>query len=415
MRFTLKERRVLVRSWAKQYQRAGRKQKTVLLDGFVEATGYSRNHAGLLLRYQGRQLYWKGKRFRAEIRVQGQKRGRKTKYGEQVQRALVQIWEMLDYLCSKRLAAVLPEVIAQLERFGELHVSRATRQLLLQISPASIDRRLRPERQKFQLRGRSHTKPGTLRKFQVPLKQFADWKPEQPGFLEIDLVAHEGGQARGDFAQTLDVTDLYSGWTECQAVQNKAQVWVFEALQQILERLPFPVLGLASDNGAEFINDYLIQYCSRHQITFCRSRAYRKNDNCHVEQKNYSVVRRAVGYQRFDTSAQLELLNQLYQRLRLQVNFFNPQMKLLRKERHGSRIRRLYDRPQTPYQRLLASPAIPANTKRQLQRCYQSLNPALLHRQISGLRLGLIYGWSCQNIETQIATLSATNAEVTAC
>jgi hypothetical protein len=305
---------------------------------------------------------------------------------------------MLDYLCGKRLAAILPEVIVQLEQFGELNLSPQTRRLLSHISPATIDRLLREERQKFQLKGRGQTKPGSLRKQQVPLKRFSEWRDDKPGYVEIDLVGHEGGVSRGDFAQTLDVTDICSGWTDLQAVKNKAQVWVFEALQAIIDRLPFTVLGVASDNGSEFINDYLIDYCSQKQITFCRSRPTHKNDNCHVEQKNYSVVRRAVGYQRYDTAEQLELLNELYRLWRLQVNFFQPHMKLQSKFREASRIRRCYDRPQTPYQRLLQSEHLSAQRKQKLRQQYRVLNPAELYRQIRSLRHALLYGWSLQQV-----------------
>ena len=185
--------------------------------------------------------------------------------------------------------------------------------------------------------------------------------------MEIDLVGHDGGLAQGDFCQTLDVTDVASGWTETQAVINKAQVWVFEALQLIRGRLPFALKGIDSDNGSEFINDHLLRYTRQEHITFTRGRAWKKNDGCFVEQKNYSVVRRAVGYARYEGTGQLRLLNELYAHLRLYSNFFQPVMKLIRKQRVGAKVKKTYDRPRTPYQRLAGSSALSKHAKQQLR------------------------------------------------
>jgi len=175
----------------------------------------------------------------------------------------------------------------------------------------------------------------------------ACWDEKEPGFVEMDLVSHDGGSARGDYIQTLDLTDVFSGWTETRAVRNKAQVWTFQALKEIRGKLPFQMLGIDSDNGGEFINAHLLNYCKEQKITFTRSRPYKKNDNCFVEQKNYSVVRRAVGYARYDTEEELEVLNQLYESLRLYTNFFQPVMKLAEKERMGSKVKKKYDKAKT--------------------------------------------------------------------
>jgi hypothetical protein len=298
----------------------------------------------------------------------------------------VQIWELLDYLCGKRLVAILPEIISKLEEFKELRLEAEIKAKLLQLSAATADRLLQPERRKHELRGRGQTRPGTLLKHQIPIRTFADWNEQRPGFAELDLVGHDGGIAFGDYAQTLDMTDVCTGWTETIAVPNKAQVWVFEAIDKARGRLPFPLLGIDCDNGSEFINYQLLRYCNEHGITFTRTRPYRKNDNCYVEQKNYSVVRRAVGYQRFDTSAEGLLLNQLYDSLRLYTNFFQPTMKLVSKERLGSRVKKTYDAPQTPYQRVLASAHVAAEDKERLRRQYQELNPAALKRAIRKLQ-----------------------------
>jgi IS30 family transposase len=179
---------------------------------------------------------------------------------------------------------------------------------------------LAAQRQKFHLKGKSRTKPGTLLKKQIPIRTFADWNEQQVGFLEIDLVAHDGGAALGDYAQPLDVTDVKSAWTVARAVPNKAQVWVFAALKQLRRDLPFALRGIDSDNGSEFINDQLLRYCEGEKITFTRGRAYKKNDSCYIEQKNYTVVRRAVGSMRYDDEEQVKLLNELYEKLNLYTN-----------------------------------------------------------------------------------------------
>jgi len=208
----------------------------------------------------------------------------------------------------------------------------------------------------------------------------------QTGFFEVDLVSHDGGLSRGDFIQSLNFTDIATCWDEMIAVKNKAQRWVFAGIKEIKERLPFAVLGFDSDNGSEFINHHLIRYCEEQHITFTRSRPYRKNDSCYIEQKNWSVIRRTVGYGRYDTDKELCLLNKLYGYLRLYVNFFQPVRKLVQKERIGSRIKKRYDVAQTPFRRVLASPLIPEEIKMKLQRQYDMLNPAELRRQITKLQ-----------------------------
>ena len=194
----------------------------------------------------------------------------------------------------------MSEIVPKLEECGELRLKADVREKLMKISAATIDRLLASEREKINGRRVSHTKPGTLLKSQITIRTFADWNEQEPGFVEIDLVWHEGGNASGDFCQTLDVTDVYSGWTETRAVRNKAQVWVVEALDVIAGRLPFTLKGIDSDNGSEFINAHLMSYCEQRGLTFTRARSGRKNDNCYAEQKNYSVVRRAVGYCRYE-------------------------------------------------------------------------------------------------------------------
>jgi hypothetical protein len=208
--------------------------------------------------------------------------------------------------------------------------------------------------------------------------------------MEIDLVAHDGGQASGEFLFTLCMTDVFTGWTETVAIKNKAQVWTLEALKKARKLLPFPLLGLDSDNGSEFINAHLVRYCKEEQITFTRSRPYRKNDNCFVEQKNYSIVRRAVGYQRFETQEQQAMLNELYDCLRIYTNYFQPTMKLKEKYRDGSKVTKKYEGAQTPYQRLQGMKEIPARKRRELKNEYEQHNPAELKRKISKIQQQLL-------------------------
>jgi hypothetical protein len=382
----MRQRQAVAKVTAKRYQEASKKEKKQMLDEFCRTTGYNRCYARWVLRHQGKRLAVRdGVLVKADL-ARRQKRVKARTYDEPVQRALVQIWELLDYLCGKRLVAILPEIISKLEEFKEPQLEAEIKAKLLQLSAATADRLLQPERRKHELRGRGQTRPGTLLKHQIPIRTFADWNEQRPGFVELDLVGHDGGIAFGDYAQTLDMTDVCTGWTETIAVPNKAQVWVFEAIDKARGRLPFPLLGIDCDNGSEFINYQLLRYCNEHGITFTRTRPYRKNDNCYVEQKNYSVVRRAVGYQRFDTSAEGLLLNQLYDRLRLYTNFFQPTMKLVSKERLGSRVKKSYDAPQTPYQRVLVSAQVAAEDKERLRRQYQELNPAALKRAIRKLQ-----------------------------
>jgi hypothetical protein len=386
MRLTMKQRQAVTAVTVQRYRQGSKKVKQQILDEFCQTTGYCRGYARFVLRNHGRQVWLRGKRVIVGDARKRQPRLKPRLYDDQVVKELIKLWELLNYLCGKRLVAIMPELIAKLEQFGELRLAVSTKEKLLRISAASIDRLLQPERRKHQLRGRSHTKPGTLLKHQIPIRTFAEWNEQQPGFAEIDLVAHDGGLALGDYCQTLDLTDVCTSWTETEAVPNKAQVWVFEAIQTIRQRLPFPLLGLDSDNGSEFINHDLLRYCQQQRITFTRARPYRKNDNCYVEQKNYSVVRQTVGYQRFDTAAELMVLKQLYATLRLYTNFFQPTMKLKSKERFGSRVQKSYYAPQTPFQRVLAAAEVTAADKKKLKRQYQNLNPAALKRELDKYR-----------------------------
>lgn len=403
MGLTMRQRKAVTQQLAGQYQKARKKDRGRMLDQFVRITGYRRSYAAYLLANWGRRtvLVLNGKRvvfiFGTPTK-DATRQGRPRTYDEHTGSILKRFWAISDGLCGKRLAAALPDLIDALERCEELVVDHQTRRRLLKISPATIDRLLAPERAKSPFKGRSRTKPGTLLKHQIPIRTFTEWNEQTPGFVEIDLVSHDGGMVRSDAMQSLDVTDVATGWTETRAVQNKAQCWVFEALQHIIARLPFPIKGIDSDNGSEFINNHLRRFCEQHQITFTRSRPYRKNDSCYVEQKNYSIVRRTAGYWLYNTPQELCLLNKLYDHVRLFSNFFQPVMKLRSKSRLGSKVHKVYDKPLAPYRRLLAHPAVSNQSKTLLRRLYQTLNPAALRRKIIRLQDQLTSAAECKHL-----------------
>lgn len=369
------ERKAVTRQLVTRYQRASKRDKGRILDELCELTGWNRGHARRALRQA----------------VQGQpvpvRTGRPRLYGDDVVEPLRRVWATLDGPTGKRLAPFMSQIVQAMERFGELQVRPDVRAKLLSISPATIDRLLAPDRTRLEVKGRSGTKPGSILKGQIPIRTFAEWDERSPGFCEIDLVAHDGGDARGEFCQTLTLTCVFSGWTELRAVPNKAQVHVFEALTTIRSALPFPLRGLDCDNGSEFINAHLHRYCAAEGITFTRSRPYRKNDSCFVEQKNWTHVRQQVGYARYQGTEDLQALNRLYAVLRSYLNFFQPQMRLVEKTRHGARVSRRYDTARTPHQRLLAASL---DLGADLDAEYRSLNPVALKREIAALQGNLV-------------------------
>ncbi len=400
MSLTLDERRVIIRETAERYNKESKKEKGKILDEFVELTGYTRCYASHALRAYKKKavVYGKdGKRvvFITDLRKKDkeEKRTRERIYEEDVLGPLIYLWRMSDYICGKRLKPYIKETLPQLKQFNEISIDKNTEEKLLRMSPATIDRLLKKEKRKFNLKGRTLTKPGTLLKHSIPIRTFSDWDEQEPGFVEVDLVGHDGGILKGDFLYSLDVTDIHTGWTETIAIRNKAQRWTIEALKEITKRFPFPIKGIDSDNGSEFINAHLLSYCEEEHITFTRSRPYRKNDNCFIEQKNYSVVRRALGYLRYDTDEELEVINELYEVLRLYTNFFLPSQKLIEKTREGSKVTKKYDKPKTPYLRVTESDKIEEKTKQQLKEQYEKLNPAELKRRIDKLQkeLSMLY------------------------
>lgn len=370
-----------LQSLQKRYAKASKKERGQILDEFVQTSGYHRKHASAVL----------SGRFRRKARPWHRRRARY--YTDADRQALWQVADWFDQIGSKRLRAALDVELPRLREQGHLQVSDQTYQHLQEMSAATMDR-LRALQPVAGRRVRGGTKPGSLLKHQVPVRTYADWDDKRVGFVEIDLVQHDGGNSRGVFACTLTLTDVCTGWTEIIAVPNKAQRHVFAALKQERARLPFPLLGVDSDNGAEFINNHLIRYCRQEQLTFTRGRVGRKNDNsdyirAFVEQKNWSVVRRLVGYDRYDCPQQVKQLNRLYDRYRLYVNFFLPVTRLVDKQRDGRRVIKTYDAPRTPYQRVLDSADVPEAVKQQLRDQYANLDMVELKQEIDALNAHL--------------------------
>jgi hypothetical protein len=310
---------------------------------------------------------------------------RPPKYDTEVVAALTKCWATLNAPAGKRLAPALAELVPVLRRFGELDIDDDTAVLLVSMSAATIDRRLGPAKQRLQLKGRSHTKPGSLLKSRIPMRTWADHDENTPGLVEIDLVGHEGGNLAGEHCFTLTVTDIATGWTENRTVRNMAQKHVFAAITNVVEHLPFPILGIDSDNGSEFINDQLFRYCRDNNLKFTRSRSGNKNDGAHVEQKNWTTVRQLVGYLRYDTESELLLLNRIWEQQALIGNHFYPQQKLISKVRDGAKVSKKYDTATMPYARAIAHPEVKALPKRRLRKTYASFNPAAVQRRIQAL------------------------------
>jgi hypothetical protein len=378
-----RSKREYARAIYQRYKQASRREKKAILDEFCTVCNYHRKHATRV--FSG---FEKGK----DRTKKNGKRGRPEIYRlDAVLKPLKKIWLAANLPCSKRLKTIVPLWLkGYQEQFGPLDDKIV--QKLNSISPATIDRLLDPVRARNTKHGRSTTKPGTLLRKQIPIKT-NQWDESRPGFIEADTVAHCGNTLLGMFAYTVDFVDIATGWTEQRAVWGKGETGVMEQIKDVEAMLPFSILGFDSDNGSEFLNHHIFKYFldRKYPVQFTRSRAYHKDDNSHIEQKNWTHVRQWLGYQRLDNPDAVLLLNQLYRsEWRLFHNFFCPSVKLISKERVGSKTFKRHDLPKTPYQRIMESKHIDSSKKYNLTKQLENLNPFLLRKQME-LKLKKIF------------------------
>jgi hypothetical protein len=316
----------------------------------------------------------------------GKRGSRKATYGADVVTALVKVWEIFDYPCGQRLAPAVREELDRLREAKELRCSPEVAEKLKRISPKTMDRLLAREKRVRGLRQNRNPSVHPLLYQKIPVKVASEWDTQQIGNLQVDYVLHSGRSLGGEFLHTISAADIATGWWECEAILRRTQEATRDGMDRMRKRLPFRILEIHPDNDTGMINNLMWEYCKKARIKMSRSRPYKKNDNAWVEQRNWTHVRKQVGYRRMDSQAELELLNSLYEKLRLYKNFFQPTMKLIEKIREGGKIHRKYDEPRTPYQRLIESGQIPASTKKRLKQQYESMNVAELRRQIETLK-----------------------------
>jgi len=381
-------RREITKKYARQYGAASKKGRGRMLDELVGATGWSRANAR-------RQVAAAMARKGPQRAVQRAPRPRT--YGYDTLRLLIRVWMLAGQPAGKYLAATMGLWLPKLERHGEFgedahRLTDHTRTQLLAVSGATIDRLLKPTRDGMRLTGISGTKPGPLLRTSIQVRKAGDEHEQQPGFCELDLVLHCGPTLKGEFCRSLTVTDVHTGWTENRALKNGAHRWVLEAMPLIEQRLPFPLVGIDSDNGGEFINDALIAWAGDRDLFFTRARPYHSNDNAHVEQKNGDIVRRHAFHYRYDTTMELRLLNELYELVRIRFNMFTATTKAIdwRVNRNG-KATRVYDAPRTPYQRVIDSGVLTQEKRAELEAVFEATNPADLTRRIVDIQTRLIH------------------------
>ena len=397
MGLDMKTRRKICARLYRRYQKAGKKDKAKILDEYAPMLGHNRDYLAHLLANWGKTRYalcgGKPVKYVAKPPVQGRRKapgskktGRPEKYHKAFVTVLSGLWEFFDFQCGKLLAPLVKGMIDFLVR--EFSLSEDARTLLLSASPATIDRKLRKQKKAYRLKGVSTTKPGTLLKSQIPIRVCFNRDEKRPGFFETDTVSHCGANASGQFCQTLTLTDVGSGWTEECALLNSAHRWVKVQIAHTMNTLPFSMLGIDSDNGGEFINHQLLDWCIQNNIKFTRGRPYRKNDNCFVEQKNGDVVRKTVGYARFEGQNACDALAEVYRFLNPLLNYWYPTLRLIAKEKLPSgRYKKIYEKePKTPCQRLLESPDVSDDCKAELYRRKAALNPVELKRALDEAR-----------------------------
>jgi len=372
-----------------RYAKATREAKQRILDEFCATTKYHRKYAIAVLGH-------------APTPAAAPRRRRRPTYGAQTISVLATIWEAASYPWSARLKALLPLWLPWATR--HLPIAPGVERQLRRLSARTMDRRLATKKRRLQRRFYGRTKPGTLLKHHIAIKT-EHWEVSTPGFTEIDLVSHSGNAADGDFLQSLNLTDIHTGWVETRAVMGKGQTAVRAALEELRQALPFPLRGIDSDNGSEFINNHLVRYCADRKIQFTRGRPYKKDDNAHIEQKNYTHVRKLMGWERYDSPHARARMNDLYQHeVRLMMNLYQPSVKLLRKERIGSRLTRRYDAPKTPLDRLAATPGVDAATIRALHQLRAQLDPFALAAAIDQ-KLSVIHQAANHRLSPRDATM----------
>jgi len=397
MRLDMQTRKNICGKIYKRYQKAGKKGKSRILDEYTKTLECNRDYLAHLLANWGKTRYavkgGKSVKYVAKPPVQsrckgpgGKKRGRPEKYHAAFVKALIAVWEFFDCPCGKLLAPLIKSAIHFLVlEFSHVKEYQA---LFESVSPATIDRKLKREKKRYRVKGISTTKKGTLLKSQIPIRVCFDRNERTPGFFEADTVSHCGARAAGQFCQTLTLTDVGSGWTELGALLNNAHRWVKEQIAAVHSALPFPMLGIDSDNGGEFINHQLLDWCVQHTVKFTRGRPYHKNDNCFVEQKNGDAVRKTVGYARFEGQQACDALAGVYRYLTLLLNYWYPTLRLIAKEKLPSgRYKKIYEKEaKTPYQRLLESPYVSEECKAELRSRAACLNPVQLKRAMDEAR-----------------------------
>lgn len=370
---SIQSRKEYLKQQKARYLKADKNTKSIMLSEFCQNSGYNKKYA---IRILASGHCYPPKSINRKIHFT---------YTNNDIFWLKKVWEIMDYSCGQRLAPQMPEIISKLVQFKELEMPVEVREKLKYISPSTIDSRLKGYRTELRRTINSTTKPGSLIKKQIPIRTIS-WDEKRIGCCELDTVAHCGDNAAGEFIVSLDLTDILTGWTETEAVMGKAQARIIAALDNIKNRLPFPLLAIDPDNGSEFINWQLYRYCMEKSVEFTRGRPYAKNDNAHIEQKNWTHVRKVFGYKRRETEAELEIMNDLYRNeIRLYKNFFMASVKLIAKERtglHGEKIKKTYDKAKTPYQRVLECGQISEERKNSLREQYEKLNPAELRRNI---------------------------------